>query len=94
MKKDNSISAAEAWHKSVKENIKNTSLNSDDLNVLLSFGKSLGNTDVEGQIKNIRFTIEQLKILESKAEENRKKNETLYRNLGFLGGLALVIIFI
>jgi len=92
LKREKSITAAEAWKKSVEANINNTSLNSEDKNVLISFGSSLGNTDLEGQIKNIRFTVEQLKIQEGKAEEKRRKNEALYRNLGFFGGLAAVII--
>lgn len=94
MKKDGNIPAAVAWRESVEKNVKITSLNNEDMNVLISFGKSLGNTDIEGQIKNIKFTVEQLKIQWTKAEDNRKKNEMLYKNLGFLGGLAIVIILI
>jgi len=52
----------------------------------------LGSSDVEGQIKNIRLTINQLKLQEQKAEELRAKNEAMYRNLGILGGLAIIII--
>ncbi len=94
MKNDGNIPAAVAWRESVEKNIKLTSLNKEDMNVLISFGKSLGNTDLEGQIKNIKFIVEQLKIQWSKAESSRKKDEKLYKNLGFLGGLAIVIILI
>ena len=33
----------------------------------------LGSSDLEGQIKNIRLTLNQLKLQEQKAEEFRKK---------------------
>ncbi|ABN52079.1 MAG TPA: stage III sporulation protein AB [Hungateiclostridium thermocellum] len=92
LENDTGITAGEAWAKAVKENIKNTSLNKEDEEIIISFGKMLGSSDVEGQIKNIRLTINQLKLQEQKAEELRAKNEAMYRNLGILGGLAIIII--
>lgn len=92
--KSGNCNASEAWESAVKENIKKTSLNKEDEEILVSFGKMLGSSDVEGQIKNIRLTINQLEMQEQKAEESRKKNEKMYRSLGMLGGLALVIILL
>jgi stage III sporulation protein AB len=88
------LNASEAWEKAVRNNIKNTSLKKEDEEILVSFGKMLGASDLEGQIKNIRLTLNQLKMQEQKAEESKKKNESMYRSLGILGGLALVIILI
>jgi stage III sporulation protein AB len=89
---DEGINARDAWTKAVKENINKTALNSEDEEILISFGKMLGSSDIEGQIKNIRLTLNQLKMQEEKAEELRKKNESMYRSLGVLGGLAIIII--
>lgn len=89
---DSSATAGQAWEKSVNDNIKLTSLNGEDKSILLSFGKMLGNSDLEGQLKNIRLTISQLKLQEQKAEENRKKNESMFKSLGVLGGIAIVIV--
>lgn len=86
--------AQEAWELAVRDNIKKTSLNEEDELILISFGKLLGNSDVEGQINNIRLTISQLKMQELKAEEIRKKNENMYRALGVLGGIASVILLL
>ncbi|MCX7710352.1 MAG: stage III sporulation protein SpoIIIAB [Clostridia bacterium] len=88
------MNACEAWEKSVNENIKMTALNNEDKNILMSFGKMLGNSDLEGQQKNIRLAISQLKLQEQKAEENRKRNESMFKSLGVLGGIAIVIILI
>jgi stage III sporulation protein AB len=89
-----SITAAKAWEEAVRENIKKTSLNREDEEILVSFGKLLGSSDLEGQIKNIRLTLGQLKLQEQKAEESRAKNEGMYRSLGILGGIAVVIVLI
>lgn len=94
LKDGSAANASEAWEKAVRKCIGRTALKRDDEQILLSFGKSLGNTDLEGQIKNIRLSLGQLALQVEKAEENRKKNESMYKSLGVLGGLALVIILI
>jgi stage III sporulation protein AB len=86
--------AQEAWERAVRENIKKTSLNKEDEEILLRFGNILGSTDKDGQISNIRHLISQLKIQEQKAEEMRKKNESMYKKLGLLGGIAIVIVLL
>lgn len=85
-------SAFETWKNAVEINITNTSLDKEDKEIIISFGKMLGSSDLEGQIKNIRLTLNQLKLQEQKAEEFRNKNEAMYRNLGILGGLAIIVI--
>lgn len=94
LREGGAANAPEAWEKAVKKSIGMTALNREDEQILLSFGKSLGNTDLEGQIKNIRLTLAQLAIQEEKAEESRKKNESMYRSLGILCGLAAVIVLV
>jgi stage III sporulation protein AB len=91
---DDSLNASQAWEKAVKGNIMKTSLNKEDEGVLISFGRMLGSSDTEGQIKNIRLALEQLKLQERKAEENRARNEMMFKRLGILGGIAIVIILI
>lgn len=86
------INACDSWETSIRKNISKTALNFDDELVLNSFGKMLGSSDLEGQINNIRHTIAQLKLLESDAEEMKKKNAKMYRVLGTMGGLAVIII--
>jgi len=86
--------ASLAWETAVKENMHKTALNSEDKEILLAFGKILGSSDIEGQVKNIRLTVSQLKTQEEKAERNRMKYEHMYRNLGLLGGVALAILLV
>ena len=88
------ISAAEAWEAAVRDNIGKTALNREDEEILTAFGKFLGSSDVEGQVRNIRYTLTRLKVQEEKAEAYRKKNESLYRNLGMLAGAAIVVLLL
>lgn len=86
------ITADLAWERAVDENYSGLSLNKEDKAVLLTFGKMLGNSDLEGQLNNIKLISSQLKLQELKAEEMRQKNEKMYRSLGVLSGLAIAII--
>ncbi len=94
LKNDSSVGAREAWERAVKSNARQMGLDSEDENILFSFGKMLGSSDLEGQVKNIRLLINQLKIQEARAEEKRKQNERMYKTLGLLGGLAIVIVLL
>lgn len=66
----------------------------EEVEVLDSFMQSLGNTDVEGQKKNFNITIKKLEAFEVNADENRKKNEKLFKYLGVSCGMLIVIILI
>lgn len=94
LRKNENLTASEAWEYAVRKNIKRTALNKEDEEILVSFGRMLGSSDLEGQIRNIKLALKRLENQEKKAEELRVKNESMYKRLGLLGGLAIVIIFI
>jgi stage III sporulation protein AB len=94
LKTNEGLNASKAWELAVRSNINRTSLKKEDEEIIVSFGKLLGASDLEGQVKNIRLTLNQLKMQEQKAEESKKKNESMYKSLGILSGLAIVIILI
>jgi len=88
----NGVTADVAWEKAIEENYAKLSLNKEDKAILVTFGKMLGNSELEGQINNIRLITSQLKLQELKAEEMRLKNEKMYKSLGVLSGLTITII--
>ncbi|NLV37140.1 MAG: stage III sporulation protein AB [Clostridiaceae bacterium] len=94
LRKNKAISASEGWSQAVEQCICRTALNKEDEEILMAFGRMLGSTDLDGQIKNIRLTIGQLRLQEDKAEESRRKNENMYKSLGVLGGIAVVIVLL
>ncbi len=85
--------AGEAWEIALKE-WDNGYLKKEDIEILKSFGYGLGNSDVYNQEKNFDLAIELLKRQLSNAEEESKKNEKLYKNIGVLAGLAINILFL
>ena len=86
------FSAGEAWEKAVQTS--ETNLTNEDLHVLLMLSKMLGQTDVEGQISQIEITENFLEKQIKEAQQEKNKNEKLYRKLGTTIGLAIVIILI
>lgn len=82
--------AGDAWEKTIDE--VQTNLNDDDKNILKKMGRMLGKTDLEGQISEVKLVQEFINSQIDIAEEERKKNEKLYKTLGGIVGLALVII--
>lgn len=82
----------EAWEKAIKNS--NTNMNEEDIAILLNLEKMLGKTEIEGQISEIKLTKRFIEEQINKAEEEKRKNEKLYKSLGITIGLAIVIIFI
>ena len=48
----------------------------------------------EGQVSEIEVTEQFLDMQISKAEEDKKKNQKMYKTLGIVAGLVIVIILI
>lgn len=84
--------AKEAWIEAIQTS--NTSMTKEDLEILKGFGKLLGKTDIEGQVGQIELTNQFLDAQIEKAQKERAKNEKLYKTLGTVFGLAIVILLI
>ena len=90
--KMNKENAETAWEKSVDEMKSN--LNEEDKQAIKTLSKLLGITDTEGQISQIEITESFLEKQIRNAEEEKRKNEKLYKKLGTAIGLAIVIILV
>lgn len=86
------MSASKAWEDAVEE--VNSNLKEEDKNVIKMLSKLLGTTDIEGQISQIEITENFLKNQIQDAENEKTKNEKLYRKLGFTIGAVIVIMLI
>ncbi len=84
----------EVWRTGLYRLAEESSLKKEEMDVLEDFGLGLGGSDREGQLKNLLMVQEQLKIIESNAENDRNKYERMYKTLGVLAGAALVLILI
>lgn len=65
-----------------------------EIETFMDLGRVIGNSDRKDQEKNFIFTFIQLDeaILEAKSE--RDKNEKLYRSLGIITGIGIIIILL
>lgn len=80
----------EVWEECIQD--ADISINQEDKDILKKLGKLLGQTDVEGQVSEIEVTENFLNMQIEKAEEDKKKNQKLYKTLGVTIGLIFVII--
>ena len=85
-------SAGEAWEEDVEKT--ETSLKDEDKNIIKGLGRMLGKTDLDGQISEIKLVQNFLNTQIEIAERERQKNEKLYKTLGGVVGLAVVIILV
>lgn len=86
------ISAGESWKKALQT--QNTNLNKEDLGVIENLSNLLGKVDVDGQISEIELVDSFLETQLKKAEQECAKNTKMYKTLGIVIGLVIVIILI
>ncbi len=89
---DSKVTASDAWKTAVDGMMPYLCLNKEDKEVLVGLGNSLGEMDSESQLKSLRLVAEQLKQQELKADDERRKVEKMFRSLGVLTGMAIVIV--
>lgn len=88
------ISALEAWEDVLDSWKINIDLEEKDIEILRQFGQTLGKQDIHGQRKQIQLTQTYLNHMETMALDAQKKYQSMYRSLGLLGGILLVIMLL
>ena len=84
--------ATECFCKAIDETTLN--LTAEDKNILKNFSKMLGKTDLEGQVNEIELTQNFIDTQIEKAVEEKEKNAKLYKTLGVICGVGIVIILL
>lgn len=86
------VDTSVTWQKAIDETV--NSLKKEDKEVLKMLGKMLGKTDKLGQINEINIVSRFLDKQIEDSEEEKKKNEKLYKTLGVVCGLTLAIVLV
>lgn len=82
------------WEEQVEEYIKQSSLAINEQEILLQFGRTLGQHDFSQQQKHIQLTIKHLERELEDARDDQDKYGKMAKNLGFLTGLFIVLLLI
>ena len=85
-------SAGVSWEKAVDN--ANTNFTKEDNEIIKVLAKMLGQTDIDGQVSEIRLTNKFIDVQIKEAENEKNRNEKLYKTLGVTVGLAIVIVLI
>lgn len=81
-----------AFNQAIEES--SSSMNKEDLEVIKGLSKLLGKTDIDGQVNQIVLTNKFIDAQIEKAQIEYEKNAKMYRTLGVISGLALIIILV
>lgn len=82
------------WRRAVNKYRQALMLSDGDISLLIDFSKNLGTGSREKEKDNIKFTAVRLKIAEDEARAELEQNAKMYRGLGFLLGIFIVIVLI
>mgnify|MGYP000554330385 CR=1 FL=1 len=85
-------SAADCWDYEWSCTWDYTVLQSAERDILLQFGRTLGVSDREDQMKHLHLAMRQLQSEEETAKEEQVKYERMWRSLGLLGAALIVIL--
>ena len=66
----------------------------EDIELFLSLGRMIGSSDRQDQEKNFKLILKQIAVNQGEAKLQRDKNERMYKNLGVLTGVAIIIILL
>lgn len=84
--------AGEAWNLALT--IEELNIDDEDRNALKNLSKLLGKTDLDGQLNQIEMTTNFLDKQIKEAETQKEKSEKMYRTLGMIIGIGIVIILV
>ena len=90
---ENGETAYRLWMTAIGEHKQQIFLNEDDWEVMGNFGKTLGYLDKQMQVDSIHFTMDYIDSEITQVQENIGKNQRMYRSLGVIGGILLLVIF-
>ena len=86
------MSLQKAWKESIENKINFLSLNREDIAIIVKIGETLGKNDVEGETNNLNGLNILLQNQIKKSEYEQNKSEKMYKSIGAIIGIAIVIL--
>ncbi|WP_163969970.1 stage III sporulation protein SpoIIIAB [Oceanobacillus halotolerans] len=82
------------WDEAIKELMQNSSLGNNEQEILLQFGRTLGQHDFTQQQKHIQLTVNHLDRELAEARDQQYRYSKMAKTLGVLSGLFIVLLLI
>ncbi|OEF98431.1 stage III sporulation protein SpoIIIAB [Desulfuribacillus alkaliarsenatis] len=89
---EHELSTVDIWQTCWRDNRRHLALTKRDYDILMQLGYSIGQTDKENQLKHIGIALSYIQAEEEEARHDQQKHEKMYKYLGFLMGLMVVIL--
>lgn len=86
------LSAFECWQQALTDTKPELAILEQDRKILIRLGSKIGLSDKQDQIHHLRLAQTTLETEESHAIKEQEKYEKMYRSLGVLAGVLLVIL--
>ncbi len=84
----------ESWELALRSGWPATSMRQGELGVMLRLGSTLGISDKEDQMKHIHLALLQLKAEEDTARDDQGRYEKMWKSLGVLIAVLVVILMV
>lgn len=85
-------SADDCWRQALDAHWPHTAMQKNEREIMLRLGGTLGISDRTDQEKHLQLAVNQLQAEEANAREDERRYARLWRSLGLLGGLLVVIL--
>ncbi|CAM3588912.1 stage III sporulation protein SpoIIIAB [Marinicrinis lubricantis] len=86
--------AQQCWNQGIEQGWGNTAMRKNEKEIMLRLGHTLGISDREDQMKHIKLAVGQLSAEEDTARENQLRYEKMWKSLGVLFGVLVVILLL
>lgn len=94
MQKSRGLSARECWKKALKKNYDALELSREGIEIMDRLGFVWGKGDKSGQLNQIVVIQELLRQALREAQNEYRRNDKMWKYLGLLGGLTMVIFLL
>lgn len=94
LKKDPVADMQRLWSRAITKYQYDLMLSKEDVDILIDFSKTLGEGNREKEKNNIKLAQMRLKMALERARNEADKNVKMYRGLGFLAGVFIVIVLL
>lgn len=94
LKKNRCCDLSKIWKRALERSKYDLFLSDTDKEILIDFSKTLGSGNREKEKNNIKMGLMRLKIAKDEAQNAAASNTKMYRGLGLLTGIFIIIVLV